>query len=384
MQSEKSFSARTPPQQTFDVLHVATGCWACGGGLSEVAARLAFAQQRAGKRVAVIYLNRHAPHPVLADLEAAGGSVFPFPQTLPGSFGFSLPLLRQLPGLIRRTRTLIVHGCWTFPVLLASHCARRAGIPVFLFPHGSLHPAALTRSARKKRLLFSLFNRRALERATALCVCSEQEAADCRAQLAPGCPPLRLIPNGVDGAAMDAVPPPPQEKTLLYLGRLHPLKGIDLLLEAWRRLAPPPPWHLILAGPSDGYRPADLPPGVSCAGLLTGEAKIRALKAAHALILPSRGENFGIVIAEALRCRTPALCTTAVPWELPPPFRVDPEVSALQQALQTLIGTPRRELDRVFTPLYDKVRRELEWDSIAAQLDAALSSGNASPIIRNS
>lgn len=350
------------------MIHLAMGCWQCGGGLSEVVAQWALAQTKRGLRVAVVSLSLHAPHPLLRVCKEAGAEIFTLPPTGKNAFGFSCALLTCLPKLLRGTRRIVIHGCWTFPVLWGAFCAKRAGVGAIHFPHGSLHPAALTRRAWGKRFLFALYNRRALLNAERLCVCSDMEAMQIREALGRRCPPLTLIPNGVDGAAVDSVPDPPKEKTLVYLGRLHPLKGIDLLLEAWARLAPPPPWQLKLIGPPDGCIPTDLPPGVFCEGPVYGAEKFRILKAAHGLILPSRGENFGIVVAEALRCRTPVICTTCVPWDIPEPYRVKPEAAELQTALQHLISRTPAELDPVFTPLYEKVRNELDWSKLPDRL----------------
>lgn len=364
MQRKKSAQNFSTPPEGFESIHLAMGCWECGGGLSEVLAQLALAQAKRGLRVAIIYLDLHAPHPLLRACKAAGVHVFALPQTGKNAFGFSFSLLTGLPKLLRFARQLYIHGCWTFPVLWGSFCAKRVGVPVTIFPHGSLHPTALTKTAWGKRFIFALYNRRALQNAARICVCSEMESVHVRNCLGETCPPLTLIPNGVDGAAIDLVPDQPKEKTLLYIGRLHPLKGLDLLIEAWKRLAPPEPWQLKLIGPLDGYTPTDLPPGVSYEGPLYGAEKFRLLKSAHGLILPSRGENFGIVIAEALRCRTPAICTTEVPWDLPAPYRVKPEVEDLQSALQHLISQSPEALETTFAPLYTSVKETLDWNKI--------------------
>ena len=103
---------------------------------------------------------------------------------------------------------------------------------------------------------------------------------------------------------------------LLFLGRLHPKKGCDLLVKAMARMRPP--IDLVFAGPISNKeyvcklkRSAEGLP-IVFAGMLHGDIKSGALAAAEALILPSHQENFGLVVAEALSFGTPALLSDRV------------------------------------------------------------------------
>jgi len=108
----------------------------------------------------------------------------------------------------------------------------------------------------------------------------------------------------------------------LYLGRIHPKKGCDLLMEAFLRMADRAPWlHLLMAGPDPTgmraklearLRAAGLHHRVHWPGLLTGDAKWGSFLASEAFILPSHQENFGIAVAEALGCSRPVLISDQV------------------------------------------------------------------------
>jgi glycosyltransferase involved in cell wall biosynthesis len=109
---------------------------------------------------------------------------------------------------------------------------------------------------------------------------------------------------------------------LLYLSRIHPKKGCDLLLQAFSKVAPAhPKLHLIMAGPDAiGMRKelqkivdsAGLTDRVHWPGMLTGDAKWGAFAVSDAFVLPSHQENFGIAVAEALACGRPVLISDQV------------------------------------------------------------------------
>jgi glycosyltransferase involved in cell wall biosynthesis len=112
------------------------------------------------------------------------------------------------------------------------------------------------------------------------------------------------------------------KKLLLFLSRIHPKKGCDLLLKAFARVAASDPnLHLVLAGPDDtGWqekleflaRTLDIAQRVTWTGMLSGEQKWSAFHAADAFILPSHQENFGIAVAEALACGLPVLISDKI------------------------------------------------------------------------
>ncbi len=113
-------------------------------------------------------------------------------------------------------------------------------------------------------------------------------------------------------------------RTVLYLGRLHPLKGLDLLADAWTRVAPAfPEWRLLIIGPDEQGMLKNLKAqacrlgvddSVTFAEALYGEEKAQAMSAADLFVLPTRSENFGIVVAEALACGVPVITTKGAPW----------------------------------------------------------------------
>jgi glycosyltransferase involved in cell wall biosynthesis len=204
-------------------------------------------------------------------------------------------------------------------------CRGQTTAKLVISPRGALSTWAFTSGSRAKRLFWPLLQRPALAGAACFHATADSERLDIRqmgfAQ------PVAVIPNGID------IPEPcfraeTHPRTLLYLGRLHRVKGLDLLLAAWAELQDRfPEWRLKIVGSDLGYHGRT---GYECqlrslatslklvrlefAGELRGSDKLMAYREAQLFVLPSRSENFGIAVAEALAAGTPALVSKGAPW----------------------------------------------------------------------
>jgi glycosyltransferase involved in cell wall biosynthesis len=235
-------------------------------------------------------------------------------------------MLRGLPALARAADLVHVHSNWTFPVWWACECARRAGRPFMMSPHGCLDPVRLAHSAWKKRLA-GFFDRRCLRQASVIHATSDAERGWIERYVG-GRPRVELIPNGVDlpDAAPASAKAAGRTRQVLSLGRLHPLKGLDLLIDAWRTvsqgIAPGDRWELVIAGPDEQGTRVDLESrarklglaNVVFSGPLYAADKWRAFADSDLFVLPSRSENFGIAAAEALAAGLPLIATKSTPW----------------------------------------------------------------------
>ncbi len=145
----------------------------------------------------------------------------------------------------------------------------------------------------------------------------------------------------------------------MYLGRNHLLKGLDLLTEAWERVK------------RDGWRLKLVGPGLP-GGLVEGEEKWRVLRAADVFVLPTRSENFGIVVAEALAAGVPVITTKGAPWaELVSEncgwwveVGVEPRAEALREAMG-LTDEERRAMGENGRRL---VERKYKWEAVGARM----------------
>jgi len=231
-------------------------------------------------------------------------------------------LLGALRGAARDADLLHSHGLWAMPNVYPGWVARRASAPLVISPRGTLSPWALNHSKWRKKLFWALAQGRVVEAAACLHATAESEYRDLRSLGLQQ--PICVIPNGVDVAPLDApATTGSASRTVLYVGRLHVKKGIDLLLRAWAVVAPAlPGWRLRIVGPDDGGYEAPLrrlaaslaAPRVSFEGAVYGAAKQALYRAASVHVLASHSENFGMTVAEALANGTPVITTRGTPW----------------------------------------------------------------------
>ncbi|WP_195759546.1 glycosyltransferase family 4 protein [Spiribacter sp. 2438] len=220
---------------------------------------------------------------------------------------------------------LHVHGVFGWHVLLGVMAARRAKCPYVVTLHGHLHPDALRERRLAKWLCLSLFGRRVLEDAAAVTVTAEEEA-HCLRLHAPAAHVAEVLP-GLDVPASE--PPPPERPIadtsclrLLYLGRLHPHKGVHRLVQALAALSRRGvSVHLTVAG--SGLRHYrwwlhrlvawhGLGSRVMFMGHVDADERAALWNTADALALPSRSENFGFAVAEAMAMGRPVIVSKNV------------------------------------------------------------------------
>jgi glycosyltransferase involved in cell wall biosynthesis len=220
------------------------------------------------------------------------------------------------------------HGLWQYPSVVARRFSARSRGRVVISTQGMLEPWAIANSRWRKRIAGFLFERANLEAASCL-HCSEAEVAGVRSYGLKA--PIAVIPNGVAFPEADRRPPPPawmaaERRTLLFLGRLHPKKGLFELLQAWAALLESSSevrrgWRLAIAGWDDGGYAAKLreqaarlrmgPESVTFPGGIFGDEKDAALRHAAAFVLPSFSEGLPMSVLEAWSHGLPVLMTRA-------------------------------------------------------------------------
>ena len=173
----------------------------------------------------------------------------------PGAFGYSPDLL---PALDPKADLLYAATLWKYPSWAALQWAERTGKPMMAAPHGSLDAWALSNAAWKKRIAALLFKNRQLRKAACLRALSQAEVESFRAYGLKN--PIAMIPNGVElpesrveGRGSSAKGENGGKKKLLFLGRIHPKKGLANLIRAFARsrgsrVEGREPWQLVIAG----------------------------------------------------------------------------------------------------------------------------------------
>jgi glycosyltransferase involved in cell wall biosynthesis len=252
------------------------------------------------------------------------------------------------------------------------------GIPRIVSTHGMLEPWAIKHKRWKKNLAWRFYQRGDLMRACCHHATSDREAENIRA-LRLGVP-VCMIPSGIDIPEISNQANPNANgvrKIALFLGRIHPKKGLPLLIEAWQRVRPEG-WLLEIAGPDEAGSREELEKRVSAAGLnqvisflgpVDGLKKQSAFLNANLFVLPTYSENFGIVIGEALAHGLPVLTTTGAPWPMLPErgcgWWIDATVDGVTEGLRRATACDRETLRSMGAQGRRFVSAEFGWERVA-------------------
>lgn len=250
-------------------------------------------------------------------------------------FGFTPRLVPWLRRNHAGYDIIVVNGLWNYASVGASLILPYLPTPYVVYPHGMLDPWFRSTYPMKhwlKQLFWTLFEGRLVRHAKAALFTTEEEMVSARRQFRGHSYREMVVGYGTTDAPDDGdtqisafraqLPALGQRPYLLFLGRIHPKKGCDLLIGAWKAIADMrPELDLVIAGPDQtGWirelrtlaGQLDIDSRIHWPGMLTGAAKWGAFRGAEAFILPSHQENFGVAVAEALACGTPVLISDKV------------------------------------------------------------------------
>jgi glycosyltransferase involved in cell wall biosynthesis len=321
------------------------------------------AQQRAGADVRVITTTANGDveldDAVVGRGQYDGVPVHYCERAWPRSIFHAPSLGAAVARELRDADVLHIHGLWNATVWAAAAAARQEGRPYVLSPRGMLAPAALEHDAWRKRLVYPITDRRVIRDAARLHATSRAELADIEAMAGAG--RVMCAPNGVHLPAVgnldlngtrQALGVPADAPIILFLGRLHPIKRLDLLAAAFTRVrALYPSAHLVIAGPDESGHRASIAPlftpfgsAVTWTGRVDDAVKQQWLEAASALVMCSNAESFGMSVAEAMAAAKPVVVTRTCPWpeveSCSTGLWVEQQPDAIADALAILIGDP--------------------------------------------
>lgn len=262
--------------------------------------------------------------------------------------------------LLDKVRPDVVHtnGCWNPPMVgQVALWAKQAGYKVVYTPHGMLEPWIMSRGMLKKWVATQVYQRQAVRCADVVHATAESERQHLIEQ--GWNKQVVVVPNCVQVDQITMRTSWEKRRNLLFLSRIHPKKGIHILLDALVEVGfPMRHYRLTVAGPAEPAYLAQLKAQVERLGLthrvdfvgpVYGEEKWRLLREADAFVLPTYSENFGIVVAEALACGTPVITTTGTPWQELNTHHcgwwIDLDHSQLAEALRRLMETPADMLE---------------------------------------
>jgi glycosyltransferase involved in cell wall biosynthesis len=324
--------------------------------------------------------------PLLAD----GVERWYFRTRWPSRLAFAPDLRRVLRERIGEFDVVHVHSLYLYTTVVACRAALHAGVPYVVRPHGTLDPYLRRRHRIRKAAADAVVQRRLLDGAAAIHFTSEDERDLVRplGLRAPGV----VVPLGVDLREFERLPTPGSfrlrhpdlagRRLVVFVGRVTPKKGLDLLVRAFSRVSRDvPDAHLVIAGPDDhGYartvermlRSMGLRHRATLPGMLLGQEKLALLADADVWALPSYTENFAIAAVEAMACGVPVVISDRV--------NIHREVAAAGAGLVTacdaaqVASAIRRVLDdaalrwRLAAAGSRLVRSTFTWDAAASRL----------------
>lgn len=309
-----------------------------------------------------------------------------FPIIGPAAFGYGVGFKTAL--VEYRADVHHAHGIWMYPSLANYLHCKKNSTPYLISPRGMLEPWALKNSSWKKKLVGALFERKHLLQARCLHALTEAEASDIRAYGLKN--PICVIPNGIN------LPDEPvgnnaeqgqeyDKKTLLFIGRIHPKKGLLPLLEAWNIFQQRTPaakrWQLSIAGwdqlqhenqLKQYVREHELENSVSFLGPLFNSEKEAALRSADAFILPSLSEGLPMSILEAWGYRLPVLmtpeCNLPEAFSLNAAIRIEAEKQSMIAGLNRMVEMSSDDLIEIGNRGRALVEQKYTWGHVAEEM----------------
>jgi glycosyltransferase involved in cell wall biosynthesis len=309
-----------------------------------------------------------------------------FPLAWPARYWRADGLRSALKSAAQDADVIHVHGLWNMTSWSGAAAARSAAKPYVISPRGMLQPQAMRRHREMKAVAFWGVERRNLESAALLHATSALE----HDELTRFGPPVAVIPNGVSyadatdeaiGALRQRAHVCDADDVVVFLGRVHPIKRLDLLAQAFAIVhRTHPSARLLIAGPNeDGYRERVQPLFAPVAavtrwlGGVESEEIAALLSMSRVLVHCSDSESFGMSIAEALTAGVPAVVTKPSGWThldaIGCGHSVAHEPVAIAQGIQRVLDSTHADATR--TRAREWARQTFAWDAIACAMREA-------------
>lgn len=307
-------------------------------------------------------------------------------------FAPELKILAQ--DVVRQAEWFHGHGLYVWTNRWLGSESRRRGKPLIYHPHGFFDPWILRRSKGKKRIAHWLFEDKNIENVLWWRALSSKEADQIRAVVGDRAK-IHIIPNGIDLDDVDANSSEYQTsgqsdwairkrpKRLLFLSRIHPKKGLDLLVSVWKQLTGEfPDWELLITGPDEGGYQSTVETLIRAGGgcdscwihpAVSGREKHALLRTADVFVLPSYSEGFpmavleaaahGLPVVQTTECNFPELTASGGAWQCPP------AKDELEQTLRSAMASDDQERKERGQRGRSLVARNYSWHTIAQLLN---------------
>lgn len=302
-----------------------------------------------------------------------------FPRRWPKRFFAVEGLAETLAATAGNYDLLHIHGLWNLTVWAAMRAARKAGLPYLISTRGMLDRGAMNHESARKFIAWHLAERENLMAASLLHATSSSEAEAIAAYKLNK--PIVTIPNGIEFENFSSTKTHEEDtkKLIVFLGRIHPIKRLDLLAKAFAQVRLKcPEARLVIAGPDENDHRKTIEPllapvadAVVWAGEVGEREKAELLGKASVLVLCSDSENFGLSVPEALAAGTPVVATRTTPWAevetVGCGFLVEQTAPAIAAAITRLLNHPE-EAAAMGERGVQWVREKFGWDMVGRQM----------------
>jgi len=269
--------------------------------------------------------------PLKERVDTEGVKVFYYPVTFMQSYYYSADLSKAIKSRIHEFDIVHIHSVYLHPTFSAAYWCRKRKIPYIMNPLGAIDERSIRpKSHFKKMLYINLIERRNIKNAKTIHAASLYEKEAIR--LLGFKTPVAVIPRGLDPAPYAKEPESDwlrrrypelkNKKIVLFLGRIHPKKGLDKLMPAFKRVAGKmKDAYLVIAGPDENKyasevkkmaRKNNIEKNTIFTGMLLGKEKLSAFHSSDIFVLPSYVENFGVAVLEAMACKLPVVISNRV------------------------------------------------------------------------
>lgn len=266
-----------------------------------------------------------------------------------------------------------IHGVWMYPQYLAAQLALKKHIPYIITPHGMLEPWLWEKSKLKKRLYFNFMMKKGFEKASCIHAITEDEKNNLFNLLKHK--NIEVIPNSISYTQIDSyqILRNPNEKYILFVGRLHPKKGIDLLIKAFSHLKSIDV-KLKIVGSINEYKKEldilitelNLNSKIEFLGLVSGKEKYQLYKDAWVFVAPSYSEVVGMVNLEAGIVETPVITTYQTglykEWSINGGILINPNINELTNALNQSMSWSESERNERGKKLKEFIIEKYSWE----------------------
>jgi glycosyltransferase involved in cell wall biosynthesis len=298
--------------------------------------------------------------------------------------GLSSSMRKALLAALDDADIMHSHLLWMMPTIYPAFLRklRPNKCHLVMSPRGTLDPWDFNNHKLQKRIAWIAGQRMNLASSACLHATAPMERDHFRALGLRA--PIAVVPNGVDIPDLSSYPKVQQpRRRLLFFARIHPKKGVDILIQAWRNIQhTAPDWDLQIAGNPNGSHLEEMQQLALHLGAqrltflcpVSPEEKWRLYRNADLYVLPTRGDNWGISIADALSFGVPAIVSKEAPWGGLETYRcgwwLDLSIDAFTECLRTVLQKEPAHLCEMGGRGREWMTRDFSWSSVGLKMEA--------------